>query len=108
MQQLFVERNLDEDVDVLLAQLVHARGFSAVTTQETGRLGATDEQQLIYAASQHCALLTQRRADFESLRQASVATSREHLGIIIAVRRPPHEIARRLLLILNHVTTDEL
>jgi hypothetical protein len=59
MQQLFIELCLDEDVDVLVAQVVRARGFSAVTTREASRLGATDEQQLIYAASQHWALLTQ-------------------------------------------------
>ena len=26
----------------------------------------------------------------------------------LAVRRPPHEIARRLRIILNHVTADEM
>jgi hypothetical protein len=108
MRQLFIELYLDEDVDVLLAQLVRARGFSAVTTQEAGRLGATDEQQLFYAASQHWALLTHNRADFESLHQAFVAPGREHSGIIIAARRSPYEMVRRLLLILNQVTADEM
>jgi len=108
MQQLFIELYLDEDVDVLLAQLVRARGFSSVTTQEAGWLGATDEQQLIYAASQHRALLTHNQVDFESLHQAFVASSREHSGIIIAARRSPYEIVRRLLLILNQVTADEM
>jgi predicted nuclease of predicted toxin-antitoxin system len=106
MQQLFIELFLDEDVEVLLAQLV--RGFSVVTTREAGRLGATDEQQLAYAASQHWVLLTHNRADFESLHQAFVASSREHPGIMIAARRSPYEVARRLLLILNHVAADEL
>ena len=108
MQQLFIELSLEEDVDVLLAQLVRARGFLAVTTHEAGRLGATDEQQLVYAASQHRALLTHNRADFESLHQAFVASSQEHSGIIIAARRSPYEIVRRLLLILNQVTADEM
>jgi uncharacterized protein DUF5615 len=108
MQQLFIEVYLDEDVDVLVMQLIRARGFSAVTTREAGLLGATDEQQLVYAASQHLALLTHNRADFETLHQAFVASSREHSAIIIAARRPPYEITRRLLLILNHVTADEM
>jgi Domain of unknown function (DUF5615) len=108
MHQLFIDLYLDEDGDVLLAQLVRARGFSAVTTQEAGRLGATDELQLLYAASQRWALLTHNRADFESLHQAFVASSREHSGIIIAARRSPYEIVRRLLLILNQVTADEM
>jgi len=29
-------------------------------------------------------------------------------GIIIATRNPPYEIVRRLLLILNQVTADEM
>jgi hypothetical protein len=99
---------LEEEVDVLVAQLVRARGISAVTTQEAGRLGATNEQQVFYAASQHWALLTHNRADFESLHQAFVAPGREHSGILIAARLPPYEIAQRLLLILNHVTADEM
>jgi hypothetical protein len=31
-----------------------------------------------------------------------------HHGIILAVRRRPYEIARRLILILNQVTADEM
>jgi len=108
MQQLFIELYMDEDGDVLLAQLVRARGFSAITTQEAGRLGATDEQLLFYAASQRRRLLTHNRADFESLHQAFVAPSRKHSSIIYAARRSPYEIVRRLLLILNQVTADEM
>jgi hypothetical protein len=36
MSRLFIEIYLDEDVDVLIAQLLHARGFVVVTTQEVG------------------------------------------------------------------------
>jgi hypothetical protein len=36
------------------------------------------------------------------------ASSQTHYGIIIAVRHPAHEIARRLLVILNQVTADEI
>lgn len=33
---------------------------------------------------------------------------KKHYGIIIAVRRPPAELANRLLIILNHITADEM
>ena len=33
---------------------------------------------------------------------------RIHYGVIFAVRRPPQEIAQRLLAIINHVTADEM
>ena len=36
MIRLFIELYLDEDVDVLIAQLMRARGFVVVTTQEVG------------------------------------------------------------------------
>jgi hypothetical protein len=36
------------------------------------------------------------------------ASGQEHCGIIIAVRRSPYEIVRRLLAILNHVAADEV
>jgi hypothetical protein len=40
---------LDEDVDVLVAALLEARGFVAITTREAGNFGASDSQQLSYA-----------------------------------------------------------
>ena len=46
MNGLFIDLYLDEDVDVLVADLVRARGFTVVTTQEAGNIGASDRQQL--------------------------------------------------------------
>ena len=54
------------------------------------------------------ALLTHNRADFEALHGTYHAAGQHHAGIIIAVRHPPYEIVRRLLLILNQVTADEM
>ncbi|MEJ7616007.1 MAG: hypothetical protein WKF30_03305 [Pyrinomonadaceae bacterium] len=38
----------------------------------------------------------------------SFAEGRKHYGIIIAVRRPVHEIVRRLMAILSQTTADEM
>jgi hypothetical protein len=46
--------------------------------------------------------------NFEALDRSYRAAARSHSGIIIAVRHPAHEIVRRLLLILNQVTADEM
>jgi len=35
-------------------------------------------------------------------------SGRHHVGVIVAVRHPPCEVARRLLLLLNQTTADEL
>jgi hypothetical protein len=53
-------------------------------------------------------LLTHNRADFEALHRAYIEGGRHHAGILIAVRHPAYEIVRRLLLILNAVTADEM
>ena len=106
--RLFIELYLDEDVDVLVADLVRAHGFVAVTTQEAGRLRDSDEDQLAYAISQSMTILTHNRIDFETLAQSYFATDRPHNGIIIARRRSPYEIIRRLMVILNSVTADEM
>lgn len=84
------------------------RRFSAITTREAGNLHANDADQLAFAVAQQKTLLTHNRADFEGLGQSCIATGQSNYGIIIAVRHPPHEIARRLLLILNQVTADEM
>jgi hypothetical protein len=54
------------------------------------------------------ALLTHNRTDFEALAQQYFAAGQVHYGIIVAVRRPPQAITRRLLTILNQVTADEM
>jgi hypothetical protein len=108
MSRLFIELYVDEDVDVLIAQLLRVRGFIVVTTQGAGQLRNSEAEQLAYAVSQHKTLLTHNRVDFEALTQTYVAAGQPHDGIILAVRRPPREIARRLRRILNAVTASAL
>ena len=108
MTRLFIELYLDEDVSVLVADLMRARGFVAVTTPEAGQIGGSDAEQLEYAVGRRMALLTHNRDDFEVLARHYFSKGRTHYGIIIAVRRPPYDIARRLLTILNQVTADEM
>ena len=108
MSRLFIEFYLDEDVSVLVADLVRARGFIATTTREAGQLGRSDADQLEYATSQRKTFLTHNRADFEALARQYFLTGQRHSGIIIAVRRPPYEIVQRLWTILDQVTADEM
>lgn len=108
MTKLFTELYLDEDVSVLVADLMRARHFIAITTRDAGQLHAQDHEQLTYAVSQQKTILTHNRADFELLAQTYAMTNRMHYGIIIAVRHPPYEIVRRLLALLNNITADEI
>ena len=108
MNKLFIELYLDEDVDVLVRDLVTARGFSVQTTQEAGQRAASDESQLAYCAEHAKTLVSHNRADFEGLDRLYRQEGKKHCGIILAVRRSPYEIAQRLLVILNDVTADEI
>lgn len=108
MTRLFIALYTDEDVDILVADLLRARGFDVLTTRDALRLHATDEEQLAFSATEGRALLTHNRADFEALHQAYMATGTHHAGILVSARHPPYEIVRRLLLILNQVTADEM
>jgi len=108
MRQRFIELYLDEDVDVLVADLLRSRGFNAVTTRDAKRLGSTDEDQLVYAVSQRKAFLTHNRIDFERLAREYFTARKNHYGLIIAARRNPHDIVRRLLSLMNHVIAEEM
>ncbi len=98
MSSLFIRLYLDEDVNVLVADLLNARGFDVLTVRDAGQLQSSDEEQLAYAVEQQRALVTHNRSDFEYLIQTYFDTERKHYG----------EIAKRLLAILNQVTADEM
>ena len=108
MNDIFIHVYLDEDVDVLIANLLRPRGFEATTAQQADKLGKTDAQQLEDATSQKAAIMTHNRTDFEDLAREYFELSRLHCGIIIAVRNPYQEIVKRLLTILNSTTADEI
>ena len=96
MSRLFISPFLDEDVSVVVAKLLRTRGYSALTTQEVGQVGRSDAEQLAFATERQMAILTHNRDDFAALARQYLSIARNHCGIIIAVRRPPYEIARCL------------
>ena len=108
MSTLFIPLYLDEDVHGLLPDLLRARGFDVVSTQQAGNIGLDDAAQLAFAVSHSRTLLTHNRADFEALAATYSAQNTPHAGILIAVRRPIYELTRRVLILLNAVTADEM
>ena len=108
MSRLFIKLYLDEDGDVLVADLLKAYGFEAVTARGAGLLGSEDDEQLAYAAREGMTVLTHNRVHFEALAVAYFEAGKDHAGIVIAVQRTPHEIARRMLQLLNHITAGEV
>ena len=67
MSDLFIRLYLDEDVNVLVADLLNARGFDALTVRDAGKLQTSDAEQLAYAIGEQRALVTHNRSDFEKL-----------------------------------------
>lgn len=92
MNRLFAAVYLDEDVSVVLADILRARGFRSATTRDALRLGATDEEQLEHASKQQMVLLTHNRVHFETLHKRYLAAGREHWGIIIALRSDAEDL----------------
>ncbi len=108
MSRFFISLFLDEDVSALVAKLLRSRAYSAMTTQEARRLGHSDAEQLEFATTHQMAMLTHNRDDFAQLAGQYAAAGKNHCGIIIAVRRSPYEIARRLLALLDRITAEEM
>ena len=102
---LFARLYLDEDVRV--AKIVRGRGFTVRTTRGDDMLGATDAEQLAFAADQGLVLVTHNRSDFEALARRYAEEGQSHTGIVCAVRRPPRDMARRLVEVLNNRTAGE-
>jgi predicted nuclease of predicted toxin-antitoxin system len=108
VNKLFIEIYLDENVHVLIAKIINSHGFKAVTTQDVGRKGVSDSDQMEYAAKNGYAILTHDRADFEDLAAEYFASDKTHYGIVILADNSPQEISKRILDILNNFTADEM
>ena len=99
---------LDEDVSVVVAAILAARGFPAVTVRDSKQLGRPDAEQLAYAARLNSILLTHNRSDFERLYRERLEAGNPHAGIIIARRRSPGEVAARVGRLLSRLGADGL
>ncbi len=106
--KLFATSYLDEDVSALVATLLRVRGLDVTTAREENMLGKSDEEQLACAVSLNRCLLTHNRGDFEKLHTDYMTSGKQHAGIIIANRRSPYEIARRVAILLDTLTADEI
>ena len=106
--KLFATSYLDEDVSALVAVLLRVRGLDVTTAREENMLGKSDEIQLAHAASLGRCVLTHNRGDFEELHASYFAERKYHAGIIVANRRSPYEIARRVAVLLDTLSADEI
>ncbi len=74
---------LDEDISQRVADVLRRQGLDAVSVHDLGRAGygIADEEQLAYATSQGCVLITFNRADYQEIDARWRAAGRSHSGI---------------------------
>ena len=105
---LFIRLYLDEDVHKRVASALRLRAFDVVSAHEVGQWALSDEGQLVYAAGEQRTLFTFNTADDLKLHMAWLKQGQSHSGIIVSDQLPVGETARRLLILLNRVTADEM
>jgi len=108
VSKLFIEIYLDENVSILVAKTLRARGFKVVTTDDASRKGLSDSEQLHFAVEKGFAIVTMDRVDFESLANEYFSSGKNHSGIFIVDDNSPQVIAQRLAGYLDRITADEM
>jgi hypothetical protein len=98
----------DEDVYGHVAVQLRAVGFDAVSTPEAGRLGASDPDQLSWAAQQGRALITFNVGDFARLHYEWMSQDLHHAGLILSQQRSLGDVLRRLLNLSQDLSQEDM
>lgn len=99
---------LDEDVQLSVAGALRARGCDAVHVSELGRRGFSDREQFDYAVAEQRCVFTFNVSDFVQLHATWLSEQREHFGIVVSKQRTVGDCLRRLLVLLQTNTVDDV
>ena len=111
LETLFVRLYFDRHIMTRLAIDLRGRGYDVLTTEETGKDTASDEEQFAFSTSQGRAILTFNIRDFAPLHEAWQAAERPHAGIIVSQQLGSRQyglLFQRMLRLLNHFTAEEM
>lgn len=109
LSSLIARLYFDEDADARLAEALRRRDYDVETTVEAGLLEASDEEQLLYAASQQRALVTHNIKHFPGVHATWVKAGQLHWGIIILIGHSAVSAwLRRMENLLNRFSAEEL
>ncbi len=100
--------HLNEHLSPRLADQLRKYGFDVTSTLEVGLVEADDAEQLAYAAANQRAIVTFNHRDFATLHEQYVASGQEHWGIILSTAETLDVLRRRLLRLLNTLSSDGL
>ncbi len=99
---------LDEDVHTYIAHVLRLRGWQALTTAESQRRSATDQDQIYFATKNGRTIVTYNVRDFPRLHYEIIASGEKHSGIIVAKREDPSRNIRALLNLLNTPSAEAM
>jgi len=99
-----IEFLLDENVQVMLAGALKARGVDAVSAQELGRKGLSDEEQLKFAGRDNRTFFTYNVKDFVELHRRYIIEGKEHLS----KQLPIGEALKRLLSLISTLSAEDM
>ncbi len=105
---LFIRLYIDEDVHASLALALRQHGYDVLSAREAGWRGLSDANQLTYAVEQNRTLFSFNATDYIKLHLTYLAQNQNHAGIIVAKQIPIGETLRRLLILLDQVSADEI
>ena len=111
LESLFVRLYLDRHIMARLAIDLRGRGYDVLTTEETGKDTAVDEEQLAFATAESRAIFTFNIRDFAPLHESWQLAGRPHAGIIVSRQLGSREyglLLQRMLRLLNHFTAEEM
>ena len=99
---------IDEDVHGFVARALRLRGWQALTTQDAGNSGLSDEDQLDFAAREGLAFLTYNVGDFASLHYQYAEAGRAHAGIVLGRQSQRSANLKPLFRLLSSVSASQL
>jgi predicted nuclease of predicted toxin-antitoxin system len=80
---------LDEDLSPVIAAILRGWGVDAISCDECGRNGLSDEEQLNFAGVEGQCVVTRNRDDFIGQTVLFFEQGRPHVGLLIAPRTIP-------------------
>jgi len=93
---------LDEDISPRVAEILRGCRVDAISTHEVDMGGASDRQQLEYAALKGMAMVTRNRNDFIRLTVQFFNEQRPHCGVVIVPYSIPGDQFQHTAQALKH------
>ncbi len=98
----------DADISPELARQLRARGYDAISAREIDNLRLSDRAQLAFAVSHKRTLLSFNAKHFAPLVEEYWNAGRDHYGVVISEQLPLGELLRRVVNLLQTVSSEEI